>query len=656
MREFIFDLCDKGIGAIASTEQLKDKFGEQVPTLCTIYKWRREYRGGKGEKQLLDKQNNINNTPESMVLQQNSAGRKAKNHVEKYCSACNREMSTRHYYEFHMLNVHDVLLGNRSATVELLEKMSSTRKQQLTFRCDSCFGRCIDYDNFEELQQHKLEKHGIEIPLLALQFKKNKNNSNNASPPGKMRAHPKLARSVTICRDKSLPLPPGGLRRSARIPKPTSAIIHSLLLAKDENGSESGEQIKKDSSKIHERSQILQGLKDEEAREDAELDDCIKGIKRRWGGGVKSTKNLSKINEINEELLQNNETKSVQEEEPFVTILNDGRIEVEETQIKKSRNVREKCLDPLMALASAALMEKNASAKAISNNKTINNNSYINSTTTETLNHTSSSYPSSTSSDNLKLNSLNSTTANTLSNIQSTTNNNKIKEIFREKKISATTKIDNKKQKKNNVGWNKGDKNEEENNKNKNLEDIQQQNNSEAFQEEEEEQQQVGTQNVENVAVEYPRDSASIENNNNNNNNNNIIIPASSQFFTLSAAQNQTALFVSQDDSTWFGQSVAAQLRLMPLHIKELAKMRIQQVIFECNSSTFASFHQFAQLQSKPQNSRSNDSPAATNFSTEQNNGIEQTLEINGDREENNEEVDVITVEEQQQKLNNETN
>uniref|UniRef100_A0A915NUR0 Uncharacterized protein n=1 Tax=Meloidogyne floridensis TaxID=298350 RepID=A0A915NUR0_9BILA len=47
MREFIFDLCDKGIGAIASTEQLKDKFGEQVPTLCTIYKWRREYRGGK---------------------------------------------------------------------------------------------------------------------------------------------------------------------------------------------------------------------------------------------------------------------------------------------------------------------------------------------------------------------------------------------------------------------------------------------------------------------------------------------------------------------------------------------------------------------------------------------------------------------------------
>uniref|UniRef100_A0A915LDX8 Uncharacterized protein n=1 Tax=Meloidogyne javanica TaxID=6303 RepID=A0A915LDX8_MELJA len=160
------------------------------------------------------------------------------------------------------------------------------------------------------------------------------------------------------------------------------------------------------------------------------------------------------------------------------------------------------------------------------------------------------------------------------------------KEIFREKKISATTKID-KKQKKN-VGWNKGDKNEEEkNNKNKNLEDIPQQNNSEAFQEEEEEQQ---------------------------------------------------------------------QLRLMPLHIKELAKMRIQQVIFECNSSTFASFHQFAQLQSKPQNSRSNDSPAATNFSTEQNNGIEQTLEINGEREENNEEVDVITVEEQQQKLNNETN
>ena len=47
MREFIFDLCDKGIGAVESNEQIRERFGEQAPTLCTIYKWRREYRGGK---------------------------------------------------------------------------------------------------------------------------------------------------------------------------------------------------------------------------------------------------------------------------------------------------------------------------------------------------------------------------------------------------------------------------------------------------------------------------------------------------------------------------------------------------------------------------------------------------------------------------------
>uniref|UniRef100_A0A1I8BC24 C2H2-type domain-containing protein n=1 Tax=Meloidogyne hapla TaxID=6305 RepID=A0A1I8BC24_MELHA len=605
-----------------------------------------------GEKQLSDTPKNINkkinnNTPESMGLQQNNK-KTAKNREEKYCTACNREMSTRHYYEFHMLNVHDVLLSSSSKTliVDLLERMSSTRKQQLTFRCDSCCGRCIDYDNFEELQQQQtLRNHG-------------------------MRAHPKLARAVTIGRDKSVPLPPGGLRRSARIPKPTSAIIHSLLLAKDDTDFEGGEQTKvKESNKSenntnHQRSQILQGLKDEEAREDAELDDCIKGIKRRWGG-TKSKNKLDKINIENneEESLQNkdnyqsNETKVVQEEEPFVTILNDGRIEVEETQAKKARNMREKRLDPadsmLMALASAALMEKvqeysNASAKANNINNNIINNSFNNPPTT-TSNHLSS-YPSSTSSD-LILNSLNSTTTistTKLSSFQST--NNKIKGIFREKKISAT-KID-KKQKKN-----KEDKQEGNNKIKNNVDNIpQQQNNSETVFHVEEGQQQLVTQNLDNIAVEFPRDSASID----NNTNNSIIIPASSPFFTLSNGQNQAAMFVSQDDSTWFGHSIAAQLRLMPLHIKELAKMRIQQVIFECNSTSFASFHQFAQLQPKlvkPQNSSSNDSPTATNL-TEQN-GIEQTLEINGESEErveeNNEEVDVVTVEEMQQKQNNET-
>uniref|UniRef100_A0A183C1G0 DUF4817 domain-containing protein n=1 Tax=Globodera pallida TaxID=36090 RepID=A0A183C1G0_GLOPA len=43
-------------------------------------------------------------------------------------------------------------------------------------------------------------------------------------------------------------------------------------------------------------------------------------------------------------------------------------------------------------------------------------------------------------------------------------------------------------------------------------------------------------------------------------------------------------LSVRQDDCTWFGHSVAASLRQMPIHTKELAKTRIQQVIYECTS------------------------------------------------------------------------
>ncbi|KAF7635582.1 hypothetical protein Mgra_00004969 [Meloidogyne graminicola] len=387
MKEFILDLCEQGIGAIESNEQIKIKYGVQAPTLCTIYKWRKEYRGGKflfytlGEKQILD---NINIPTETMDLQQSQQnGKVIKKEFEKYCAECNREMSSRHYYEFHMLNVHDVLLGTTRATVELLGKMSSTRKQQLIFRCDSCSGVGKDYNNFEELQQHKINEHGEHLRIPALHFKKN-NNKNNSSPPGKMKAHPKLARSFTTIgrgRDISLPLPTEGLRRSARIPKPTSAIIHSFFSAKDEIDSDvGGEQRKiKDLNKNDNNNGInrtLQGLKEEEARKDAQMNDCFKGRNWEIKEGNLGTKIFSKFvnknkNNKNASLLKNsiNEQKVSQEEEPFVTILNDGRIEVEETESKKAKNTQEKhqIISPsaleasdsmLMALASAALMEK----------------------------------------------------------------------------------------------------------------------------------------------------------------------------------------------------------------------------------------------------------------------------------------------------------
>lgn len=47
MRDLTRDLCAQGIAAVESIEKIREKFGDQAPTQCTIYKWRREFRGGK---------------------------------------------------------------------------------------------------------------------------------------------------------------------------------------------------------------------------------------------------------------------------------------------------------------------------------------------------------------------------------------------------------------------------------------------------------------------------------------------------------------------------------------------------------------------------------------------------------------------------------
>jgi hypothetical protein len=39
-------------------------------------------------------------------------------------------------------------------------------------------------------------------------------------------------------------------------------------------------------------------------------------------------------------------------------------------------------------------------------------------------------------------------------------------------------------------------------------------------------------------------------------------------------------MIVPQDDCTWFGHSIAAQLRMMSPQLKELTKMRLQKVTF----------------------------------------------------------------------------
>lgn len=279
MRDETWALCAQGMNAMESSKKLREKFADNTPIMCTIYKWRKEFRGGKGERQ-------VNRDEEDQNRYSKEDGPKPpkmiRREVEKYCETCNRELCHRKYYEQHMLKYHDVLLGDSKAILDMLMNIPERQRENLIFRCDACIqlNGYLDFASIEELQAHKLHVHGQTMRIPNWKTKKNKlrtlsssptsfnkykgssnsssnyNNNNIASKVkqlhhnhstsatkvstsaknAKSRKHGKgeflLNRRQFFQRDISLPSrvvewPPTvqtGLRRSSRIPKPRAAL------------------------------------------------------------------------------------------------------------------------------------------------------------------------------------------------------------------------------------------------------------------------------------------------------------------------------------------------------------------------------------------------------------------------------------------------
>ncbi|KAI3418915.1 hypothetical protein GPALN_008012 [Globodera pallida] len=404
MREMTRDFLFQGVSAVETNALFQEKFGvENSPTLCTIYKWRREHRGGVREA-------NDQNPVE--ISREDGGGQKAnkpyKKDCDKYCVPCNREMSSRHYFELHMLKIHDVFVGDSKALYEVLEAIGPAREKQIIYRCDACFGGELDYELLEDLRRHRLLEHGQKMREKVALSKTNNNLEAPASaavfPSARRRSAPKIRRchsAVPVAsassakKDNRSPVESvKNLRRSARVPKPSPALLQSLLDAKE---------MGKDFAN-------LKGIGDDE-------------------------------NDDNEA-------------EPIVTIMKDGRIEVEDPDSKKAKkNAGEKRMSSPDALDAADSMLKLALTE---HNKSRQNAKMLK------------------KKDDLLKNCEEAPAADST-------------EVSAEKKRKCSTDV-------------------------------------------------------------------------------------------------RPTLSVRQDDCTWFGHSVAASLRQMPIHTKELAKTRIQQVIYECTS------------------------------------------------------------------------
>uniref|UniRef100_A0A915CSK8 Mos1 transposase HTH domain-containing protein n=1 Tax=Ditylenchus dipsaci TaxID=166011 RepID=A0A915CSK8_9BILA len=50
IKEFVKKLCEEGTSPAKTMEKITKKFGDQAPSQNTIYVWRRQFHGGKGER------------------------------------------------------------------------------------------------------------------------------------------------------------------------------------------------------------------------------------------------------------------------------------------------------------------------------------------------------------------------------------------------------------------------------------------------------------------------------------------------------------------------------------------------------------------------------------------------------------------------------
>ncbi|KAL3096946.1 hypothetical protein niasHS_002662 [Heterodera schachtii] len=256
LREMTRNFLSKGVSAVETNAIFQGKFGtENSPTLCTIYKWRREHRGGMREA---NDQNLEENEKEKEKAADDGGEKGAKPYkkdCDKYCVPCNRELSSRHYYELHMLKIHNIFVGDSKALYELLESFGPKREKKIIYRCDECFGGELDYELLEDLRRHRLLEHGkkmrekFDSPAQAKHFEPPPPQNvplcpSSIFPSSPRRSTPKIRRCRSTVPfafspsnkkddDRSTDESTKTLRRSARVPKPSPALIQSLLDAKE---------------------------------------------------------------------------------------------------------------------------------------------------------------------------------------------------------------------------------------------------------------------------------------------------------------------------------------------------------------------------------------------------------------------------------------
>uniref|UniRef100_A0A915DYH7 C2H2-type domain-containing protein n=1 Tax=Ditylenchus dipsaci TaxID=166011 RepID=A0A915DYH7_9BILA len=138
IKDFVKKLCDNGASVVETMEKAVEKFGDKAPSMNSIYMWRRKSRGGNGER--------------SPHYHKYSQIKKK----QKFCELCNKEVSSHLYLEFHLINTHNVFMGENKRVFQYMEGMAPEELQLCVFKCDICE---VELKSLEALRKHKLDEH-----------------------------------------------------------------------------------------------------------------------------------------------------------------------------------------------------------------------------------------------------------------------------------------------------------------------------------------------------------------------------------------------------------------------------------------------------------------------------------------------------------------
>ncbi|KAI1714861.1 Zinc finger, C2H2 type family protein [Ditylenchus destructor] len=121
---------------------------------------------------------------------------------QRFCELCNKEMSTHLYLEFHMINAHNVFLGENKRVFQYMMSISQDDLELCTYRCDAC--NVSDFTSMDGLRRHKLELHRyrMRIPqMLAVRLGTEPIYNSKDSGESKEHVYGQGARAVVVARE-----------------------------------------------------------------------------------------------------------------------------------------------------------------------------------------------------------------------------------------------------------------------------------------------------------------------------------------------------------------------------------------------------------------------------------------------------------------------